>query len=415
MIFLSLSLAALMAPPAAAAGVPVTFKGKSGTTEQLPAGLSPDQVAIVARYAPWASGAGYRMDFDAQGRILLVTHKNRSRLQDTLRTIGKAQTWFDGVLPAPERKVQPETPVDDKPAPPAPEPLPEDPESKALRQGTGTPAAPDSPGTKTTWQTSWGTGSIEPDTQIAALFIVKTAEDYSTLLDVLASETHYLKHWIDDARKHTGFTIEDPLAGAYQENAAGQEEWNGDHELINRTVQLMTLRRFGQQPNWIVQGIAWDGEIAADGLVYCFPFRSEFVFAAEHGAWPNEAKALVKDLGRTLELSDVANWKRGTWKDKPAKLAWGTVHHLIGQGPGPLSNALEDMRLMREKKDRRTTGPNSWERIPGFELSAEDQTAILQARFGPDVLKDITNSVRSGRVSVRKDPKPGTKNSAGRG
>jgi hypothetical protein len=247
---------------------------------------------------------------------------------------------------------------------------------------------------------------------VAVLVIVKNKEDYASLLDVLAGETHYLKEWIDHARKFTGFTIEDPLAGAYIENAAGQEEWNGDHELMNRTAQLLTLRRFGQQPNWVVQGIAWDCEMAADGLVYCFPFRSEFVFTAEHGAWPNEVKLLLKDLGRAVEIGDLTKWKRGTFDAKSAKMAWGVTHHLLGQGPGKLSAALEDMRLARSEKDRRSTGPTSWERIPGFELLPDDQSHTLEERFGADVLKDATNSMRSGHVTVRKDQKPPAKSGA---
>lgn len=387
------------------ADVPVTFKGKSFTADSLSADLSAEQRATVSRYSIWAGQNGYRMDFDAQGRLLLVTHKNRSGLSTAKAVIGKTETWFDTVLPAPERKAAEKPAVGGEGATrPASAPLPEDPETKLLRDTPTTPA----PATPVP-QSSFGSGSIEPDTQVATLFIVKNAEDYASLLDVLAGETHYLKEWIEHARKFTGFTVEDPLAGAYVENAAGQEEWNGDHELMNRTAQLLTLRRFGQQPNWVVQGIAWDCEMAADGLVYCFPFRSEFVYAAEHGAWPNEVKLLLKDLGRALEPDDVVKWKRGTFDAKAAKLAWGLTHHLLGQGSGKLSSALEEMRLTRNETNRRSTGPNTWERIPGFELSAEIQSKALEARFGADVMKEATNSMRSGRVTVKKDPRPPVK------
>lgn len=375
--------------------VPVTFGGKPYTAEKLPADLSPAQRAVVTRYAKWAASHGYRMDFDGQGRLVLITHKNRASLSAARNVVQKAEAWFDKALP-PATLVTPDATGSTRPAS---APSPDDPPAKSsgfeARQGETT--------------SSWGSGSITPDSEVAALFVLRNVEDYSTLLDVLAVETHYLKDWIEHGRKFTGFTVEDPLAGAYVENAAGQEEWDGNHELMNRTVQLLTLRRFGQQPNWLVQGIAWDCEIAADDNVYCFPFRSEFVYAAEHGAWPNEVKLLVKDLGRDITLSDVTKWRRGTWDGRSAKLAWGLAHHLIGQGSGRLSNALESMRVLRDEKDRRSTGPDSWERIVGFELSDEMQFEALSRFLGPKVLVDATNSMRSGRVSVRKDPLPAEK------
>ncbi len=387
------------------ADVTVTFKAKTFTADALPAELTTEQRATVNRYSLWAAKNGYHMDFDGQGRLLLVTHKNRSGLSSSKAVMGKAETWFDTVLPPPERTTAPKTGPGEGSTRPASAPIPEDPETKSVQDTppTNPPAAPG------TWSSSWGAGSIEPDTQVGTLFVVKSAEDYSSLLDVLAGETHYLKEWIEHARKFTGFTIEDPLAGAYVENAAGQEEWDGNHELMNRVVQLLTLRRFGQQPNWLVQGIAWDCEMATDGLVYCFPFRAEFVYAAEHGAWPNEVKLVLKDLGHALGLADVAKWKRGSWDAKSAKLAWGIAHHLLGQGPGKLSSALEELRVLRGEKNKRSTGENTWETIPNFELAAELQAGALEARFGADVMKEAANSMRSGRVTVKKEPKAPTK------
>ena len=383
--------------------MPLTFKGKTYSTRNLPGDLTAAQKEAVTRFTPFAEKAEYRMDFDAQGRLLLVTPKGRSRLSDTLRVVGKAETWFDTVLPAPERKATTATPKSEPTPKPSGAPIPEDPESPPKRSLARVPATSLE---ETTWQSSWGTGSIEPDTQTAVLVIPNSPEDYTSLLDLLAGERQYLKEWLDVARKHTGFTVEDPLTGAFVEGAAGQEEWNADHEVINRVVQLLTLRRFGQQPNWLVQGIAWEAEIAADGLVYCFPFRREFVFAAEHGGWPAEAKNLVKELGgKPVEMSTLCAWRRGTWDGKTAKLAWGVARHLLGQGAGRLSAAMEELRVLRDEKNRRSTGANSWERIPNWEMPADLLEPVLAARFGKDVLKDATTSIRTGRVTVIKEPK----------
>jgi hypothetical protein len=396
---------AALAAPVPARDVVLTWKGKTYKADAPPADLSPAQKDALKQLLPWAEKNKYRMDFDAQGRLLLVTPKERSRLQDSLSVVAKAETWFDRVLPSPPRVKAPVTAGATKPAPSDPAPIPEDPEAPPPKPvgsgGDGSGAVP---------FTAWGSGSIEPDTLTAALVVTRNEEDYGTLVDALAADHKYLEDWVAEAHKHTGFTLEEPLCGAYAENAAGQEEWNGDHELMNRAVQLLTLRRFGQQPNWIVQGIAWECEIQSDGLVYCFPFRKEFVFTAEHGAWPGEVKLLLKNRGGAApDVTELNSWRRGTWDGTKAKLAWGVVHHLIGQGSGRLSAALEDLRAERAARNRRETGPTSWERIPGYELPPDVQLEALQAHLGKEVMQDAGTSMRTGHVTVTKDPVPAGK------
>lgn len=390
------------APRALAGEVPLTWKGKKYTTDTIPLDLSAGQRKGVLLLADWAKKTGYRLDFDAQSRVLLVTPVDRSRLEATLKIVGQAETWFDTVLPAPDRTaVAQAEPAKPEAAPKknAPAPIPEDPESGPVK---GTPqTAPASAPTPTPASKSWGSGSIEPDTQTAVMVIVKDEKDYATLLDAVAANQAYLASWLEKAREQQGFVLEDPLAGAYIENASGQEEWSPEHELLNRIVQLMTLRRFGQQPNWVVQGLAWEGEIAYDGGVYCFPYRKEFVFTAEHSAWPSEVKLQLKDSADPIKLSDIANWKRGTWDNRAAKLSWGFTHQLLALAPGKMSLALEELRRVRDEKDRRPTSAGQWERIPGFDIPVDTQLTVVKKHFGGDILKIATNGMRSG-----KDTKP---------
>jgi hypothetical protein len=390
-----------------AADVTLTWKGKTYKAAALPPDMPAAQQSAVKEIAPWAEKSGYRFDFDAQGRVLLVTPKERSRLADSLGVVAKAEAWFDKVLPAASStKVAPAS-APAAPTSPGAAPIPEDPEGAPRGTGAG---AESSGGTS---QTAWGSGSIEPDTATAVLVVTRSEEDYGKLADFLAVGHDYLSGWLVEAHKQTGFTLEEPLCGAYAENAAGQEEWNGDHELMNRVVQLLTLRRFSQQPNWVLQGVAWECEIASDGLVYCFPFRHEFVFAAEHGAWPSEVKRMMKEKS-AVDLSELMTWRRGTWDAEKAKLAWGVVHHLIGQGAGRMSAALTEFREKRLTLDRRETGPETWERIPGYELPAEVQAKVLQGHFGPKVLEDAAGSMKAGRVTVIKDPIPAEKPGPGK-
>ncbi len=386
-------------------GVPVGWKDKDHTTEKLPAGLPQPAFDAIARWTGWAGTQGYRMDLDAQGRLLLLTpQKGGTRSRELMRIVGRAETWFDAVLPA--VAPAPGTPAADtgeRPATPAPPPpLPEDPEAPPPGLGgqSGT-KAPEKPATTR----AWGSGAVAPDSVTGVLIVLQDEADYGRLLDHLEKTVPYLKDWIEPARQQTGLTLEDPLLGAYAENAAGQEEWNGDHELLNRTVQLLTLRRFGQQPNWLVQGIAWEAEMSFDGSIYCYPFRDGFVFEVEHTGWPSDLRIAFKDrASKHLRMEEFAKWPRGTWDPEAARLAWGFVHHLVGaqRDRGPLlSKLLDGYRAVRDEKDRRATGPFSWERIPNWNMPVEDQERVLTEVYGKDVFQKATLALRSIRDASR--------------
>ena len=55
---------------------------------------------------------------------------------------------------------------------------------------------------------------------------------------------------------------------------------------------------------------------------------------------------------------------------------------------------MEDLRRIRDEKDRQPTGANTWKRIEGWTMSAEDQEKALVAAFGKDVFKKATVTMR---------------------
>jgi hypothetical protein len=391
--------------------VPITWQGKHFTSAALPEGLGESQRKVVQRWAAWAKKARYRMDFAESGRVLLLTPEKSSRAESHLKVVARTESWFDGLLPAPDR-----TPIKGlekpaaaakpaaAPASPPPEVIPEDPESPpagaapASSKPQATPAS-----TKTA--SSWGSGSIDPDKETAVMIVLDNEKDYASAIEMLSTSESYLKEWSVEAKKNLGFVLEEPLAGAYVENASGQEEWNPDHELVNRTTQLLCLRRFGQQPNWIVQGLAWEGEMAFDGSLYCFPYRSEFVGVGEHTAWPTDLRNAFKARAdKPLKMDEVAKWERGRWDVNAAKVAWGLVHFAAAQHSGQLSPTLEELRQFRNVDDKKTKPDGTWERVKGYEISAENQLSILKKHLGPDVLKNASNFFRKGE-ETKKDEK----------
>lgn len=411
------SLLALCATAALAIGgaqdkVTVTWQGKAYTSATLPDKLGESQRKVVAQWEPWAKKAHYRMDFDNQGRVLLVTPEKSSRYEAHLKIIARAEAWFDGVLPAPDRAPIKglEKPVAKPAAAPAPPPeaIPEDPEGPPPG---ATPPPKGAKGGKTSAKSTatggtWGAGNIEPDKDTAVMLVVDNEKEYASVVEHLGTLQSYLKEWSVDAKKSLGFVLEQPLCGSYVENASGQEEWNPDHELLNRVTQLLLLRRFGQEPNWIVQGIAWEGEIAFDGALYCFPYRKEFIGVGEHTAWPSDVRNMFKShADKALAIEDLAQWARGRWDVNAAKTGWGCVHFLASQPGAKLSPTLEELRQFRDMDDRRSKADGTWERVPGYEVPADTQLSILKKHYGPDVLKNAANFLRNLPEPKREDPK----------
>lgn len=396
-------LAALAALAGAEEKVPITWLQKKFTPEALPKELGEGPRQAIAAWQAWAAKLGYRFDLDAAARVMLVTPRDNSRGEARMKVIARTVAWFDALLPAPARAAG-ETVATTPGEAREPQGIPEDPESPP----PGAPPTRESPReTKPVVIQSWGTGSIEPDTQTAVMLVLDDQRDYQSVLDFLARSKPFLEGWVEKAREHTGFVMEDPLCGAYLENADGQEEWNPDHELCDRVAQMMLLRRFGQQPYWLVQGFAWEAEMAYDGSIWCYPYRTEFVFTAEHSAWPSDLRAMFKDRAqKPLQMVELATLQRGRYDGTAARFAWGLVHYLALSSPAKLPAMLEDMRVFRDGHNQRKTGESTWVRIDGYEIPLDRQLEFLRKHAGADVMKSASLWLRRPDDPKKDEKKP---------
>jgi hypothetical protein len=375
-------LLALGTPSLAQSKVPVSWKGKRLDVATLPKDLGEASASAISRWEPWAKRAGYRMDLDTDGRVLVLSPANSSRGSKILQLVGRAEAWFDRLLP-------PVTPRGGESTGPAtgssagsPEVIPEDPEAPPPGAEAKRPA---------TKISAWGSGSIEPDTETATLISLADEKDQKDLLEFLAVAKPALGEWAGRAAAELGFVLEIPLVAAYVESASGQEEWNADHEILNRAVRLLTMRRFGQLPYWMVHGIAWEAEHAFDGTIWVYPYRSEFVYTVEHGAWPSDLENEFRDRGKDpLRIEELAGWKPRTWDGEAARHAFGLVHYLADAKREPLPVVLDDLRRYRDANNRKPAGDGTWIRDPGWEPPPEAQSAILRARCGASVLEDAS-------------------------
>lgn len=390
---------ALAAPLAAGDGAPVHWGERRLDPAVLPAELPPAARAALEAWLPWAGAHAYRLDLDASGRLLLASRASNDRAPALLALAGQVLARFDEELPAPAvRKAAPDPILAAKAPPPKPapaggdKPLPEDPEGEGDHPWTLAPPKPAPVTSAPVVITKWGSHGAPLDTQTMTLFVATDQDDFESLLKDLAARFPYLETWSREATALQGFVLGDPLCAAYLERPDGVEEWDPEHELVNRFARLCLLRRFGDLPNWLVQGYAWHMEIALKGAVYCFPWRDEFVWATEHAGWP----AAVKDRYQKERLAagHFMGWKRGKYVDDAAKASWAFTRYLVTRERDKLPELLDELRVFREEHGRIQDDPASWRRNLEYEIPVADQQALFTKALGDGYLQRATLYLR---------------------
>lgn len=388
----------------------VTWKDKTYPVDALPGPMSAQAKEAVENWAAWAREHDYRLDVDPTARILLVSPQASTPPQRPLELIAATAKLYDALLPPPKKATaNPDSRAE--PASSTPEaggstaPIPEDPESAPPVLVPPKKQPKSAPG-KSAPKSSWGSAEFEPDSQAAVMLILRNQGEYAQALDLLGKQQSYLKDWREDARSQSGFAIESPLCGAYIASLDGQEEWNPDNELVHRVMQLLVLRRFGTMPFWLQTGLSWHAEFSVLNTVYCFPYRSEFVGVGEHGGWDKELHNRFESrIGKPVEITEFAEWKRGSYQDGPAKLAWGMVDFIAKVEPKQFSALLEEFRVTRDQDNRTKKPDGTWERKRNYEIPTDRQREILQKNVGEDLFENATAYWAKGTLPKAKGTK----------
>src|SRR5262249_54032869 len=205
-------------------------------------------------------------------------------------------------------------------------------------------------------------------------------DDFESLLANLAERFPFLDAWTKEAKALMGFVLGDPLCGAYLEQPNGVEEWDPDNELVNRLARLCLLRRYGDLPNWFVQGYAWHQELALRGTIYCFPWRDEFVGVGEHSGWDKAVQQRYQSS--SLKPADFMGWRRGKYLDPEAKASWAASTWLVLKQKEKLPGLLDQLHVFREEHGRVQDDPNSWRRDTNYEIPTTDQHRLLTLALG---------------------------------
>jgi hypothetical protein len=377
----AVSLHATVLPqPQRGGEVEVHWRGKAHPAPRLPEEVAPAARAAVAAWADLAQREGWRLDLEAEGRVLLITPRRGSKVPRYLRLVEQVVVEVDSVFPAPERSVvgRPLTPAGRAAAA---DEIPEDPEEPPVDPIEGAYEPPSA------W--TWGSAERAFDRDTAVLFVLRDEAGVEPILARLAQLHGYLEPWIPSARKLAGWSLELPLVGLCYESPSGVEEWQVENELVHRLAELLTLRRFGPQPQWLIQGFAWSVEMRLMKSIYCFPGRAGFVWASEHTSWPSDLRRrFAEQQDRPLAMEELDVLRRGSHSDVGAPLAWG-FFEFLRQQQGPKLSALADaLRAHRDRENRVDLGGGDWSREREYRVPSAVQRALLLEHLGPTVLAE---------------------------
>ncbi|MBK8976969.1 MAG: hypothetical protein IPM29_13715 [Planctomycetes bacterium] len=336
------------------AGQSVTFAGREVPLAELPL---PAQ-AVAAAWQPLAETADYRLVLAADAQVLLVLNDHYARPHG--------------------RGERPDL-------------------AKLLDDLEATTAAVDAL-----------LGAADPALP-PAVVVAATTPDYPAVLARVAAIDPRLAAWADArGRNVTGFVLSEPLCAAWLDDGVGQQEWDRHNELVHRAAQLLLRRRAPQLPPWFALGFAWHVEDLVRGSIYCFPHRTGFVWATEHGDWGKQLAADFKPAHRKaaglpaeLTIEEIADWdpqrEAPEFDARRACIAFGIVRFLAVQHPDALATVARAFDEAIRSGWVVTLSDTEWTTNPDYRLPADRQLAILRA-VDPDLLQALTTAFAKDRI-----------------
>ena len=339
----------------------VHFGGRKATLADLPESLSETARETIASWANWADGdqdGRYALTMDESARVLILARKSGSNLRSELKLVKDVLEWSDARFPA---------------------------------------AALDAADVGRPGSTEGYTGGALPD-HLPVLLLVDGDEDLGAVLEHLARLAPYLASWTTEARTQNGFVLPLPLVGAYLTKDKRLKEWSPEHELLNRLTRLLLLQRFGQQPEWISQGLAWEMEWDHAGSIWSYARREGFVYASEHDSWDDRLRRAFSDRkDKPLTASELCALDRGGFEADAALVAWGASAFLARHHASELGQVLSLLAADRKAGARKDLGNGRWTLVPDYVTPPEKQVQILRDVLGPDVLSQMVASFVKGK------------------
>lgn len=315
---------------------------------EWPEGLPAAARTRIEEWAGWARQAGYRMDLDPSGRVLMLCRAKYNRsVRRELQHVEETVEVFDELV------------------------------------GAATPRP---------------TAGARPDVpEVAVVVRVRDSEDMESFLTHVAGENPYLQPWVHRNLGTTGARFWEPSVAAWLEVDRDRGEWRPENELVHQTATMLLRERFGTVPSWLEAGVAWNVELETCRSIYAFPGRAGFVGVEEHKGWESAMKSALREQDElVLSAEDFDAWTPGAYDDHQAGLAWGMVAFLGEHRPGTLGAILADLGDFHAEGSIETRADGSWIKLPEFAVPVSDQGQIFERWAGDDVYAECTEFLRKG-------------------
>jgi hypothetical protein len=336
----------------------IHWNGKSFAANAIPGHMPAVDRALLGKWAPFAEQMDYRMDLDDSGRVLLLSSSRHKRVSHEMRLIEKTLDLFDEKLPP---TIVPAT--------------------------TGLEDVVLGNGEQTLRKT-------EPMVLVRA----RNRADYWRLTEFVAERHNYLKSWVDGAQQDPGFQLSVPLCAAWLETEHGMEEFRADNELVNRLSQGLLQTRFGHQPQWMSQGVAWYTELEVARSIYAFPSREGFVSIGEHSGWLRSLKKTYsKQKGQDLAMNEIATWSHGTYDEECAARSFGLVSFLAEHETDALARIAAELGAHRDTFGRVQLGDGRWTMDTTYNVPVREQGQMLVRHAGDNVMHEATRFFLRGK------------------
>jgi hypothetical protein len=238
--------------------------------------------------------------------------------------------------------------------------------------------------------------AVDPESPFP-VYLLDPGPIYDALVDRLVAEHDYLEGWGTKARTLGGFHLYRPrivvnLSGSYSDPK---------HQVVHDVTHMLAYQRYGRQPFWLEEGIAWYCEDAMLRGIFAFCYRHNFLWDAERGGWASDFANLLRGRGDRPTVEDLTRMLPGSYtagdsgvKDPRAVLAYGLVAFLVNERRESFAKALDAFA-----NDVADVG----EFEPDYETPPARQLEVLREHLGESLEKDLAAFAAKCKGSI---PKP---------
>jgi len=225
--------------------------------------------------------------------------------------------------------------------------------------------------------------NVDPEAPFP-IYLLDPGPTYEALVDRLIAEHEYLEGWGTRAKTLGGFHLYRPRIVAILPSY-----FDPKHQVIHDVTHVLAHQRYGRQPFWLDEGIAWYSEDAMLRGIFAFCYRHNFLWDAEKTGWSRDFSNIFRGRGDRPTIEDLTRMMPGSYtagesgvKDPRAVLAYGLVAFLVNERRDGFAKVLDAFA-----NDAAETG----EFEPTYETPSSRQIEILRAHLGEDLDKALAS------------------------